>query len=321
MPENILRLLKGKKDYVSGQEISSELGITRAAVWKKIRTLRNKGFLIIAAPSKGYKLIKSPDLSVDEIKAHVLGGFWKQVLFYERVDSTNETATTLSVDSDSEAGTVILADSQNNGRGRLGREWVSPPSVNIYMSIILKPEMAPKDSTLLTILAAVACTCALRKASGLEISIKWPNDLMMLEKKIGGILTEVRFEPDRIKVAVIGMGINVNIKNKDFPSGIRQIATSLKEETGVYYSRTKIIMLLLEEFETWYKILGGKGRGPLLEKWKELSSTIGKKVNVSAGKEVFSGRAEGIDEEGLLIIKMQSGLLRKINAGDVTILK
>lgn len=321
MPENILRLLKGKEDYVSGQEISSELGITRAAVWKKIRTLRNKGFIILASPSKGYKLIQSPDLSIDEIKANVRGAFWKQILFYESVGSTNETATSLSVDNDIEAGTVILSDAQHKGRGRLGREWISPPGVNIYMSIILKPELAPKDSTLLTLLAAVACASALRKTSGLEISIKWPNDLMFFEKKMGGILTEVRFEPDKIKVAVIGIGINVNIESRDFPDGIKTIASSLKAETGIFYSRSKIIILLLEEFEAWYKTLIEKGRGPLLKKWKELSSTIGKQVRVSAGKAVFSGRAEGIDEEGLLIIKMQSGLLRKINAGDVTILK
>lgn len=321
MPDNILRFLKGKKDYISGQEISSALGITRAAVWKKIRLLRSKGFIIAASPSKGYRLVSSPDLSIDEIRANVVGSFWRQVLFYEQLESTNETATSLSVDKDIEGGVVILTDAQSRGKGRLGRAWVSPPGSNIYMSIILKPELSPKDSTLLTLLAAVASATALRKASGLAISIKWPNDLMIADKKTGGILTEVRFEPDKIKVAVIGIGINVNIEKKDFPDEIKNIATSLKEETGQSYARSNIIVLLLKEIEAWYKLLMKKGRGPLLEEWNELSSTIGKRVTVSSGKEVFAGKAEGIDEEGLLIIRLQSGALKKVSAGDVTILK
>ncbi len=321
MPDNILRFLKGKKDYISGEEISSALGITRAAVWKKIRLLRSKGFIIAASPSKGYRLVSSPDLSIDEIRANVVGSFWRQVLFYEQLESTNETATALSVDKDIEGGVVILTDAQSRGKGRLGRTWVSPPGANIYMSIILKPELSPKDSTLLTLLAAVASATALRKASGLAVSIKWPNDLMIADKKAGGILTEVRFEPDKIKVAVIGIGINVNIEKKDFPDEIKNIATSLKEETGQAYARSNIIVLLLKEIEAWYKLLMKKGRGPLLEEWNELSCTIGKRVTVSSSKEVFAGKAEGIDEEGLLMIRLQSGVLKKVTAGDVTILK
>src|SRR3990172_12206045 len=209
MPQRIIRLLGGKDEFVSGEKISSELGITRTAVWKKIKLIRKDGFIIKAVPSRGYKLIKTPDLSTDDILAHVKGVFWKDVVFYHTVDSTNETASALSLRSDIQSGTVIVADAQTKGRGRLGRTWVSPPGMNIYMSIILRPEIRPGDATLLTVLAAVACANALREQSGLHVSLKWPNDLVVSDKKTGGILTEVRSDPDRIHVAIIGLGITV----------------------------------------------------------------------------------------------------------------
>lgn len=270
---------------------------------------------------KGYKLIKSPDLSEDEITANVKGNFWKKIIFLKSVDSTNEFAAKLSIGHEIKTAIVVIADSQEKGRGRLGREWISPSGVNIYMSIILKPEIEPKDATLLTVLTAVACAVALRKVSGLKITIKWPNDLMVSGKKIGGILTEVRSEPDRIKIAVIGIGINVNIESKDFPEKIQSIAASVKDETGKDYSRSEIIIQILREFEDLYKTFIKKGRSSLLKKWKELSSTLGKKVTIEVGKEIISGIAEDIDDEGMLILRTQSGGRRKISSGDVTILK
>ncbi len=321
MPENILQLLKGKAGFISGQEISDSLGITRAAVWKKIKKLRNKGFIIIATPSKGYKLINSPDLSKEEIEIQVQGDLWKNIIFYQSVDSTNEIAMLSSAKNDTESGTIIIADRQEKGKGRLGRTWISPPGLNIYMSIILRPEIEPKDATLLTVLTSIACALALRGISGLKVVIKWPNDLMVSEKKLGGILTEVRSEPERIKTAVIGIGINVNIENKDFPAEIRDIATSIKNETGKYLSRSEIIIRILKEFEAWFNVFKSKGSRPLLEKWKQLSSTLGKNVKVAIGDSTVSGLARDIDEEGMLILELKSGSLRKISAGDVTILR
>jgi BirA family biotin operon repressor/biotin-[acetyl-CoA-carboxylase] ligase len=321
MPGNILRLLQKKDKYVSGEKISSELGITRAAVWKKINMLRLKGFIIEALPSKGYRLIRSPDLSVDEIDAQVRGEYWKKILLYESVDSTNERATSLSIKDGNDSGTVIIADRQEKGRGRLGRTWISPPGVNIYMSIILKPEIEPKDATLLTVLASVACTVALRKTSGIKVSIKWPNDLMFSEKKIGGILTEVRSEPDKIKIAIVGIGINVNIEKKDFPSEIRSIATSIKAETGEFHSRSRLIIQILKEIEGWHMTFKKSGRRVLLKKCRQLSSTIGRKVRVTIGEKTVSGLAEDIDDEGMLILTLQSGGSKRISSGDVAYLR
>lgn len=327
MPGNILCLLKkeavstrSRDGYISGTKISADLGITRAAVWKKIKTLRKRGFIIMAVRSKGYKLIKSPDLSEDEIMAQVRGDLWKKIYFYESVDSTNKLAASLSIKDRIDSGTLIIADRQEKGRGRLERTWFSPPGKNIYLSIILKPEIEPKDATLLTVLAAVACTIAIRKTSGLKVVIKWPNDLIFSEKKLGGILTEVRSEPDKIKIAIIGIGINVNIESKDFPDEIRSLATSIKDNTGEYHSRSRIIIQILKEFEAFYNIFKKKGSVPLLKKWKQLSSTIGKNVRVTTGRETISGVAEDIDEEGMLILKLRSGVLKKISTGDVDIL-
>ncbi|MBI5639211.1 MAG: biotin--[acetyl-CoA-carboxylase] ligase, partial [Nitrospirae bacterium] len=186
MQLDILRSLAGQNDYVSGEKISADLGITRAAVWKQIKALRGKGFVIKAIPSRGYKILRYPDLSPDYILSRVYGDFWKDLFFYKSVDSTNEAAARLEVSGRVVSGTVIIADMQEKGRGRLGRQWISPPGSNIYMSIVLKPEIQPKDAPLLTMLTAVTCAQAITNVSKLNVSIKWPNDLLVAGKKIGG---------------------------------------------------------------------------------------------------------------------------------------
>jgi BirA family biotin operon repressor/biotin-[acetyl-CoA-carboxylase] ligase len=321
MLREIIRLLKGRRGYVSGEKISAELGLTRAAVWKKIETLRQKGFVIEALPSRGYRLVRSPDLSAEEILSGVKGDFWKEVLLYDTVDSTNELAASLSATKDLASGTVIIADAQEKGKGRLGRRWLSPPGLNIYMSVILMPEIGPRDVTLLTLLSAVACVTAIIGESGIRASIKWPNDLMVSGKKIGGILTEVKTDPDRINAAIIGIGLNVNIEAAEFPDEIRALATSLKAESGRHFSRSGIIVRILREMEYWFHILKTDGRIPLLREWKRLSSTLGKEVMVATGSETIRGKAEDIDDEGMLIVRLSSGVKKRISAGDVTVLR
>ena len=190
------------------------------------------------------------------------------------------------------------------------------------MSVILRPELEPKDATLLTIMTAVSCAKGVMKSTGLKAEIKWPNDLMISNKKLGGILTEMKSDPDGIVFAVIGIGINVNSKTKkDFPPDIQGIATSIKEELGKIQSRTFIIAEILKELEHWYKVLLTEGRKPLFDEWKRLSSTLGRKVRVTAGDNVFTGVAEDIDKGGMLILRLPSGMLKKISSGDVTMLR
>jgi BirA family biotin operon repressor/biotin-[acetyl-CoA-carboxylase] ligase len=322
MPHRILQLLREGTGHVSGERISAELGLTRAAVWKKIGTLRDKGFVIDGVPSRGYSLLSAPDLSADEVLSLIRGDFWKRILFYKSVGSTNEVASALLSHGDNGGGgTVIIADAQERGRGRLGRRWVSPPGLNIYMSIVLRPEILPRDVTLLTLLAAVASTRGVGHSTGADISIKWPNDLVASEKKVGGILTEARSDPDRVTQAVIGIGINVNMACRNLPDGIDTMATSLMDETGKRHSRTEIIAAILDEFEYWYKLLMRRGRGALLSEWRKLSSTLGKRVSVVTARETLQGRAEDIDDEGMLILGLPSGEKRRIGVGDLTMLR
>lgn len=321
MPESVLRLLLEEKKFLSGEKISSQLGITRAAVWKKITALRAKGFIVDAVPSRGYRLIQSPDLSAEEIIAGVRGAFWKDVRCYGSVDSTNEVAVALCHGDAPVSGTVIIADRQEKGKGRLGRKWISPPGLNIYMSIVIVPGISTRHATLLTILSSVACATALRKACGAGVSIKWPNDLMIGGKKIGGILTETRADPDRIAWAVVGIGINVNMDSGSFSRDIRETATSIKGETGIYHPRSGLIVAILKEFENSYKMLLNKGAPGLVEKWKRLSGMLGKQVSITSGGRPVSGIAEDIDEEGLLYLRLPSGELKKIGAGDLTVMR
>ena len=258
-------------------------------------------------------------MKVEEIKAKIRGDIGKKILFYEKVGSTNTIALDLA--DRTQEGTVVIADCQEKGRGRLGRSWISPPGVNIYMSIILMPEIEPKYATLVTIMAAVACTTALRRATALDISIKWPNDLIVSDKKLGGILTELKTDRKRILFAIIGIGININIDITEFPDDIRDITTSVKNETGKPCSRENIVAEILNEMNKWYMILNTKEKEPLLAEWQHLTSTLGKKVMVIVGQETYTGFAESIDNEGMLMVRLPSGEMKRISSGDLTILR
>ena len=318
MPESILNLLKNRDAFVSGQEISTGLGITRAAVWKKISGLRQKGFVIEAIPSKGYRLISAPDLAADYLLPRIKGALWKELRVHDTVDSTNDLAMSLAAKEDITPGTVIIADRQTRGKGRLGRRWESPGGRNIYASLVIRPELAPRDATMLTVLAAVAGACAMQRTANIPVTIKWPNDLVISDRKLGGILTEVRADPDRISLAVIGIGINVNMLPADFPEELRSIATSVRSSAGHTVARNDIIIQLLREFEYWYGILTTEGKWPLLHAWRKYSSTLGRKVRIAIGKKTIYGIAEDIDDNGMLLIKMQSGEYRNISSGDIT---
>ena len=324
--------------------------------------------MIEGSTAKGCRLIKTPEFSVEELRALInpsrpplklRGGeggvmsmeriIGKEIIFHESLDSTNTLAMELA-EKGLPHGTVVIADRQLKGKGRLGRTWFSPPQGNIYMSVIVRPEIEPKDATLLTIMSAISCARAIRNSTGLEVKIKWPNDLMVSERKLGGILTEMKSGQDRIVFAVIGIGINVppplcpplargGWGGDAFPPEVRSVAASVMEElrrkettplcpplarggwVGKEISRTLIIAAILSELEKWFKVLIKGGRIQLINEWKKLSSTLGKKVKVVSGKDTSSGIAEDIDDEGMLILRLPSGGLKKISAGDVIMLR
>jgi BirA family transcriptional regulator, biotin operon repressor / biotin---[acetyl-CoA-carboxylase] ligase len=258
-------------------------------------------------------------VNVADIKAKVKGIFGKEIFLYETVGSTNTVAAEL-FEKTSE-GAVVLAEGQKMGRGRFGRTWISPAGVNIHMSVILRPKMEIRDATLITIMAAVACATALRKATGLDVSIKWPNDLIVSGKKLGGILTDLKTERGTIVAAIVGIGINVNSDTDAFPGEVQKIATSVKKETENLYAREAIVAAILDELDRWYRILQGMNRHSLLSEWKRLTSTLGKKVAVTLGEETLSGLAEAIDDEGRLLLRLPSGEIKRISSGDLTVLR
>jgi BirA family biotin operon repressor/biotin-[acetyl-CoA-carboxylase] ligase len=254
-------------------------------------------------------------VKAEDIQAKIKGDIGREIFFYEHVGSTNTVAFDLAGRTND--GAVVVADSQEKGRGRLGRSWISPPGSNIYMSIILKPDLEPMDATLITLMAAVASTRALRRTTGLDISIKWPNDLIVSEKKIGGILTDLKTAQKRILCAVVGIGINVNSDLDGFPEEVRKIATSLKNETGRTFPREELIPGLLNEMDIWYRHLKSLSREKILSAWKSLTSTLGKNVIVATGQETLAGIAESVDDAGMLLLRLPSGEMKRISSGDV----
>jgi len=258
-------------------------------------------------------------VKVADIKAQVKGVIGKEIFFYETVGSTNTVAAELF--EKASEGAVVLANSQERGRGRLGRTWISPAGVNIHMSVILRPKIELRDATLITIMAAVACATALRKATGLDVSIKWPNDLTISGKKLGGILTDLKTAKGTIVAAIVGIGINVNSDTDTFPGEVNKIATSVIKETGNLYAREAIAVAVLDEIDRWYTILQGVDNNILLSEWKRLTSTLGKKVAVTLGEETLNGVAKDIDDEGRLLLQLPSGEIKRISSGDLTVLR
>lgn len=314
MQQKIIEFLKNSDGYLSGEEISKALEISRTAIWKHIEELREEGYEIAAVPHLGYKLVSSPDkLFPSEIQFNlgtkILG---KKIVYYDAVASTMDIAFNLGVDKAPE-GTVVIAEGQTKGRGRLGRSWASPKGKGIYLSIILRPQFAPTETAKLTLLCAVALCEAIKKATGLQPAIKWPNDILIHHKKVAGILTELSAEVDRVKFVVIGVGLNVNAKADSLPAG----ATSLRSELKKQVSRVEMAKEILREVEKWYLCLQDKGFPPIAARWRELSATLNKRVKVVDPSGPIEGEAVDIDKDGGLLIRSDTGVLIKRMAGDV----
>ncbi len=250
------------------------------------------------------------------LKGDIIG---KEIIFYEKTSSTNDRA--MEIGKSAAEGTVIIAETQENGRGRFDRVWVSPPHVNLYFTVLLKPPFLPKEATLITFMAAVAVVSAIQEYTGLNAVIKWPNDILIRGKKVGGILTEMKSDMERIEYLSLGIGINVNMPLNMLPEKVRSFATSLSTEKGYDIIRVELLGAILFKLEYWYKNLLRGERKALLHEWLNLDSTIGKKVSVKVHDRVVSGTAEGISDEGELIVRLPSGDVEKMRAGEVTILK
>lgn len=314
MQNQILDFLKRKQRYISGEEISARLKVSRQALWKHIQELREAGYEIVAVPHLGYQLVSAPDRLYPFEITHSLNTKFmgKKISYFDIVFSTMDIAMQLGIQGAPE-GTLILAESQSKGRGRLGREWFSPKYKGIYASFILRPKILPSSTPILTLLTAVSVCEAIKEVVDLDAKIKWPNDIIMHNKKLGGILTELNAEMDITRFVVIGIGLNVNNDKKALIEG----AISLRECKKEHISRVALLQEILRKIEANYASLQEKDSRAIIDKWRSFSLTLGKRVRISRQKEHLEGLAADIDTDGGLLLRCDSGLVEKIMAGDV----
>lgn len=319
MRKTVVAVLKKSAGlYISGEELSNRLAVSRTAIWKHIGALREEGYEIESSPRLGYRLVAVPDLLLPmeigaDLKSQLLG---KKIYHQREVDSTNRVARELAAAGEAE-GAVVLAESQTAGRGRLGRAWSSPAG-GVWMSLLLRPNLVPYKAQLITLMAAVAAVEATQAVAGIQLGIKWPNDLMSNGKKVAGILTELSAEMERVNYLVLGLGINVNIAAEDFPADVRGVATSLLAETGSAISRVTWVREFLEIMDREYSRSQGEGFEDVLARWRQYSVTLGCQVEVRLGDRIIFGTALNIDEEGALLVKTELGT-EKFLAGEVTL--
>jgi len=289
--------------------MAAKLGITRSAVWKQIRNLREKGYEIEASTKKGYHLACKPDLLDEDMIQSSLKTKWlgRDVRSFSEVNSTNEVARSLAPSCQN--GTVILAETQTEGRGRLSRHWASPPG-GVWMSLILKPEMPLARVYQINMAVSVAVSKAIFSLLGLEAGIKWPNDLLIGERKICGILMEVSAEVGRLEYAIVGLGINVNINLSNFPE--EWMSTSLANELGHKVNRHDLIQRILMDIEEAYEMMGSN---EIYEEWRRRSVTLGRCVRITSSSGTLVGVVEDLAEDGALLLKTEDGLMRVL-AGD-----
>ena len=314
--EKLLRILKSRSVHISGEEISHHLGITRAAIWKHIHELKDLGYDIAAVPHLGYRLLSCPDrLFPWEVKYQLKNQFiGKSIYYHDTLSSTMDIAADLAFNNAAE-GTIVIAEGQTKGKGRMGRTWISHKYKGIYFSLIIKPKIPPHQSPILTLISALVICEALKKELGLQAQIKWPNDILLNNKKIAGILTELNAETDVVHAIVIGVGINVNNDNRNLP----HTASSLKEAVGNTINRLNLLKTILRCFEAEYLAFQKQGVDRILDRWRHFSLTLGKRVKLSLNinKPQLVGEAVDIDADGALLIRKDSGLMERVVAGDI----
>ena len=310
MKSRILDMLRGG-EFVSGESMSERLGISRSAVWKHIGTLRSEGYGIESVTRRGYRLVSSPDiLDPDSIIRSLDTVFiGRKILLFDETDSTNNEAKRKS---DCPDGTLFLSDMQTGGKGRLGRAWSSPKGEGIWMSLLLKPPLAPADVPQITLIAGIAAA----RAIGFGARIKWPNDVVIGTKKVCGILTEMSAEIERVDHVVCGVGMNVNTPS--FDGELADKATSLLIETGERHERAPVITRFLNEFERLYLTFLDGGFAPAADEYRELCLNVGREVNVIYPDREIRGRAVDINDSGELLVETENEIIA-VSSGEVSV--
>jgi BirA family biotin operon repressor/biotin-[acetyl-CoA-carboxylase] ligase len=314
--KKILKNKKEKKDeYVNVDELVNETGKSIKEVENEFITLEDEGYIINYTKS-GYRLIKTPNLLLPyEVKKGLKTEFiGHDIHYFKEVDSTNDVAKYLAEEGAIE-GTIVVAEIQNRGKGRRGKTWISPPG-GVWMSIILRPDIPPFNAPQLTLVTGVAVAETLKKECELDVGIKWPNDILIGNKKVCGILTEVNASIEKVNYVVVGIGIDMNVDVPLFPPDLQKGATSLKNELNTEINGALLVQKFLLEFENIYNKFK-EGKFPeILNEWRSLSKTIGNNVEVRTRGKTVRGEAVGINKEGILIIELEDGSLRKMISGE-----
>ncbi|MBT3638530.1 MAG: biotin--[acetyl-CoA-carboxylase] ligase [Opitutae bacterium] len=315
-------LLAASPHYVSGSIMAQKLKMSRVGVWSRVDKLRQAGLSIDASQNRGYRLVAEPNL----LNQPLLEAWLKEcrksckVFVHDELDSTNSEAERLLANGE-KAPFAVLANTQKKGRGRLGRSWHSPKGGNLYLSMGFRPDVDLIKLRSFTLWQGLKIAMLLRSLTGIEgISVKWPNDLVYEQKKIGGMLTEASIDCERVRSLVFGIGLNVNCPKSRFPASLAKIATSIESATGqtfrIHEIAAKIIKTTLDAYEDC--VTGGI-ESALMEKWNEWDALAGQKVQISMGKEKITGKAMGIDLSGGLRVKLRNGRVRIVQAGEVTL--
>jgi len=345
----ILEALETAGDFVSGADLAARLGISRAAVWKHVAALKHGGYQIEGARARGYRLVAPPSaLSESAIRSRGTGSrIGRRIVVLDVTRSTNSDAMALGREGEAE-GTVVIAEEQTAGRGRLGRSWESSRGINLYLSILLRPAIAPWRAPQLSLVAGIAAAETVRE-EGIDAGIKWPNDVVTVGarattsdaagdatgdatlpgeiaspgdgsvRKLAGILTEIEAEADRVAFVVVGIGVNVNATAAHFSPELDGKATSVLIERGRTADRAALAARLLARFEEVYDAWTHGGFAAVAPRWRALSILDGRRVTVSAPGETFEGLCAGIDDDGALLVDCGQAPLRRLLAGDVTI--
>jgi BirA family biotin operon repressor/biotin-[acetyl-CoA-carboxylase] ligase len=305
-------------EYISGEKISDLLQISRAAVWKQVKVLREEGFKIEAKHSLGYRLLATPDRLVasdieNGLNCRLIG---QKVISFTETDSTNVQARRIAEEGGIE-GTVVVADQQNSGRGRLGRRWESPSGVNLYCSILLRPQIPVQQAPQLTFLSAVTVVETLKEVCQLTAEVKWPNDILVNGAKISGLLNEMSAETEQIHFVILGVGINLNMTASQFPDGLNYPATSVLLETGNPVDRLVFLRAFLQRLDLYYAEFLQEGFAPIRDRWENLCNLINVQVEVDLGSHHCCGTVVGLDSDGALRLQLENGKVERILAGDI----
>jgi len=316
--KEVLEYLRNAHDYISGDHMSNSMGISRTAIWKYVNHLERLGYGVSKLKGKGYRLFASPDkLYAWEIERHcqatVIG---KKILYKDELDSTNAFAFKLALAGEAE-GTCIIAETQDAGKGRLGRKWFSPVGKNLYISIVLRPHIPPSNVYPITFLSSLAVYDTIKALTDTEPTLKWPNDVLVEGRKICGTLLELSTEADLVRFVIVGIGLNINMEEDELDKEIKDKATSLFILTKKPFERSRVCGILLTNIERYYSVFLEKGPEEICSIWGERAKIRGKHLEITQMGEIYRGISEGIDRDGSILLTID-GKTKKIIAGDVS---